>query len=122
MAWDLGTNQNLTDPSALQLADGSWLMAISDGQTTRLARSSTGLSFTQYATVTSGGVPELAPTSDGRVRLYVCSGGILSYVSADAGSSWTREGTVVPSNTLGRTISCDPSYVPAAGLFIFKTA
>lgn len=120
-AWTLGSGATQTDPSLLQLTDGSWLMAISSGQQTWLGRSSSGLSFTQFATMTGGGVPELAATADGRVRLYVCSAGIVSYVSSDAGTTWTREATVVPQGTLGRQILCDPSFVPGAGLFIFKT-
>jgi len=103
------------------LQDGSWLMAISDGQTTRLGRSSSGLAFTEYTRVTAGGVPELGLTLDGRPRLYVCAGGIVSYVSSDNGTSWTFEATVVRPGALGRMIACDPSWVPGANLFVFKT-
>jgi hypothetical protein len=120
-AWDLGEGSSMTDPSLLQLRDGSWLMAISDGQTTRIGRSSSGLTFSEYTRVTAGGVPELGLTLDGRPRLYVCAGGIASYVSADNGTSWTFEATVVPPRALGRTIACDPSWVPGANLFVFKT-
>ena len=111
-----------TDPSMVQLSDGTWLLAGSNGQSTILARSMDGLTFTQYNSVDYGGVPEVAPTTDGRVRLYVCSNGIESYVSADSGSTWTKEGTVVPPDTLGHMTVCDPSYVVGANLFVFKTA
>lgn len=110
-----------TDPSIVQLRDGSWLMAISRGQQTLMARSADGLSFSTYATLTYGGVPEVALTSDGRVRLYVCAQGIESYVSTDSGLTWEREGRVVPPGTLGKRIVCDPSYVAGTDLFIFKT-
>lgn len=120
-AWDLGTGATQTDPSLLQLRDGSWLMAISDGQSTRLGRSATGLSFTEYTRVTAGGVPELGLTADGRPRLYVCESGISSYISSDNGTTWAREATVVRGGSLGRMIICDPSWVPGANLFVFKT-
>ncbi len=110
-----------TDPSMVQLQDGTWLLAGSSGQSTILARSMDGLTFSQYGSVSYGGVPEVALTNDGRVRLYVCANGIESYVSGDSGSTWTREGTVVPPGTLGMTV-CDPSYVAGANLFVFKTA
>lgn len=123
VAMRLGAGSDLTDPSVVQLPSGSWLMALSQGQNTILARSSDGLSFTQSATVTFGGIPELALTSDSRVRLYVCrNGNIDSHVSPDLGATWTAESTVVRSGTLGRTTICDPSYVPGTTTFIFKTA
>jgi hypothetical protein len=110
-----------TDPSLARLADGTWLMAASQGQKTALARSSDGLSFESYATVTYGGVPEVTALADGRVRLYVCTGGIESYVSTDKGTTWTREGTVV-RGTPQKRLACDPSVVSGAGLFVYKWA
>lgn len=115
-------DSSTTDPSMTRLADGTWLMAMSRGQTTVMSRSSDGLTFQPYDTLTFGGVPEVATLADGRVRLYVCSDGIVSYGSRDQGRSWTREATVVPRNTLGRRIICDPSWVTGAEWFIFKTA
>jgi hypothetical protein len=120
-AWDLGSNSSITDPSLLRLSNGTWLMAVSDGQSTRLGRSTNGLSFTEYGRVSSGGVPELGLAADGRPRLYVCEAGITSYTSTDQGTTWTRERVVIPAGTLGRMIVCDPSWAPAANLFIFKT-
>jgi hypothetical protein len=117
----LPENDVVTDPSLLRL-DGSWLMALSRGQQTILARSADGLAFSTYDTVSYGGVPELAAASAGRVRLYVCARGIESYLSADSGRSWSRETTVVPPGTLGRALVCDPSFVDAGSLFVFKTA
>lgn len=112
-----------TDPSVVQLRDGSWLMAVSRGQQTIMARAQDGLAFEAYDTLRVGGVPELASLGDGRVRLYVCAPpGIESYLSPDAGRSWQREALVVPTGTGGRRIVCDPSFVAGAGLFIYKTA
>jgi hypothetical protein len=111
-----------TDPSLAPLAGGAWLMAVSRGQQTLLARSADGLRFTLEATLTIGGVPELAVLSDGRLRLYVCARGIESHVSADAGRTWRAEGTVVPPGTLGKRIVCDPSRVAGTDVFLFKTA
>ena len=121
-AYDIPSGDMITDPSITRLSDGSWLMAMSRGQQTVMARSGDGLGFNVYDTLTFGGVPEVTALPDGRVRLYVCGAGIVSYLSTDAGRSWTREGTVVPNGTLGARIICDPSWVPDAGLFIFKIA
>jgi hypothetical protein len=121
-ALPLSSSETLTDPSLAPLGDGSWLMAISNGQRTLLARSSDGLRFERGETLAYGGVPELARTSDGGLRLYVCAAGIESYLSRDSGRSWTREGVVVASGTGGKRIICDPSLVAGAGLFVYKTA
>ena len=117
--WTSG--ETFTDPSVVPLADGTWLMAISLGQQTVLARSANGTTFTRDATLTFGGVPELAIAPDGAVRLYVCSGPIVAYRSTDQGRTWTRERTVVTSPFNGHNIVCDPSLVAGAGLFVFKT-
>jgi hypothetical protein len=111
-----------TDPSLARLGDGTWLMALSRGQQTVMARSADGLRFESYSTLGFGGVPEVASLEDGRVRLYVCAGGIESYLSADAGRSWSREATVVAPGTGGKRIVCDPSLVAGAGVFLYKTA
>lgn len=121
-ALTLAATDMATDPSLARLADGSWLMAVSRGQQTMLARSAAGISFTPGEILPYGGVPEVASLPDGRVRLYVCAGGIESYVSADLGATWSREAVVVPPGTLGKRIVCDPSWVAGASLFIFKTA
>jgi hypothetical protein len=113
---------NFTDPSIAPLPDGSWLMALSMGQQTVLARSSDGYAFAVYDTVSVGGVPEVSTLADGRVRMYVCRDGIESYVSTDRGVTWTREATVVPPGTMRKRILCDPSMVAGADIFVFKTA
>lgn len=112
----------MTDPTLAQLPDRSWLMGISLGGWTVLARSGDGLAFSIHDTLTVGGVPELSRLADGRVRLYVCRNGIESYLSADRGTTWTREATVVAAGTGGKRIICDPSMVEGAGMFVYKTA
>ena len=114
--------ENFTDPSLAPLPAGSWLMALSMGQQTVLARSSDGYAFAVYDTVNVGGVPEVSTLADGRVRMYVCRNGIESYLSGDRGVTWTREATVVPPGTMGKRILCDPSMVRGASIFVFKTA
>lgn len=83
----------VTDPSAIRLSDGRWLMALSQGQRTLLAASGDGVSFALTGVVVDlGGVPELATLPDGRIRLFVTGrGGIQSLVSADGGATWTEE-------------------------------
>lgn len=116
------TGQTETDPSVAQLPDGSWLMAVSRGTSTMLARSSDGLTFAEYSQVSYGGVPELARLSDGRMRLYVCStGGLAAYASSDRGGSWASDGTVSGATIPGRPGVCDPSALLSRNLFIFKT-
>ena len=78
---------NFTHPSLVELDDGTWLMAISMGQQTVLARSGDGYSFAVSDTVDFGGVPEVAGPSGGRVRMYVCRSGIEAYVSGDRGAA-----------------------------------
>lgn len=114
------TDEATTDPSVARLSDGSWLMAISQGQRTVLARADDGLNFVQYDTVDFGGVPEVAGLPDGRARLYVCKQGISSYISSDGGATWNPESSNVAPN-LGKAIVCDPSWVPSADVFFYKT-
>lgn len=110
-----------TDPSMVRLRSGNWLMAMSRGQTTVLARSADGAIFTVGETLSFGGVPELATTGDGRVRLYVCANGIESHVSANDGATWLREATVVAPGGSARIV-CDPSMVAETDVFLYKTA
>lgn len=111
------------DPTVVQLRDGSWLMAFSreNHSGVGFARSTDGLTFTQFSTATYGVVPELALTTDGRARLYVCTGGVESYTFSDAGVTWTREGTIIMPSAVGRAIVCDPTYLASDGIFVFKT-
>jgi hypothetical protein len=118
----LSATDTITDPSLASLDDGSWLMAVSRGTQTLLARAPDGLRFSLFDTLSYGGVPEIAAMGRDGVRLYVCAGGIESHVSTNGGNGWQREATVVAPGTLGSRIVCDPSWVPAAGLFVFKTA
>lgn len=92
-------------------------MAAAAPSGTVLARSADGLSFVAGEPLTFSGVSELAALADGRVRLYVCAPGIQSYVSADRGSTWAHEGTVLDPGGL----ACDPSRMQGADLFVFKT-
>lgn len=120
LAVDLRGRGTITDPSVVRLRDGSWLMALSEGQTSWLARSGDGLSFTLGERLTYGGVPELALLDDGTVRLYVCAGGIVAYRSPD-GTTWQREQVVVSRGPNGSGLVCDPSRVAGTDLFVFKT-
>jgi hypothetical protein len=121
-AFSYPATELLTDPSLARLPDGSWRMAISWGPRTIMAQSADGRTFTRYDTLDYGGVPEIGVTAAGALRLYVCKAGIVAYTSSDGGHAWTFEATVVPPGTLGANILCDPSWVPGADLFIFKTA
>ena len=117
----LAATEQETDPSVVRLGRGRWLLAISRGPETVLARSAGGKRFTRFATVPYGGVPELASLGGGRVRLYVCADGIVSYVSGDRGVTWVYEATVVAPPPGGGVV-CDPSRVPGTDVFLYKTA
>lgn len=111
------TGETWTDPSLARLRSGRWLMAISAGTNTVLARSTDGLAFVAGERLAFGGVPEVSALEDGRLRLYVCARGIVSYVSADEGASWTYEAAVIE----GSGLTCDPSRVAGTDLFVYKT-
>jgi hypothetical protein len=115
-------DETTTDPSLAAVGDGTWLLAVSRGQTTVIARSRDGLSFEAGETLAFGGVPELHRLPDGRLRLYVCARGIESHLSSDGGRSWQREGTVVAPGATADRIVCDPSRVAGTDLFLYKTA
>ncbi len=82
----------VTDPSVVQLPDGTWLMALAyapdnEGKTI-LATSTDGTEFT----LTGGeidvqGIPELGVMTDGSVRLYLSK----SLISTDGGDTWQEE-------------------------------
>ena len=120
LAVDLRGLGTVTDPSVVRLGDGTWLMALSAGQQTMIARSVDGLAFTTGERLTYGGVPEVAIAPDGAVRLYVCAQGIVAYRSTDT-FTWTREQTVVTRGPNGSMLVCDPSLVGGTGTFVFKT-
>jgi len=120
-ALSLPEASNLTDPSVVPLGDGSWLMALSHGSQTRLARSSDGWSFTlDEGELNVGGVPELS-VADGQLRLYTCqAGNIVSLTSSDA-EDFVSEGTVVNAGDVGSPSVCDPSRIEGTDRFVFKT-
>lgn len=86
----------VTDPSLVQLQDGSWLMAISSpsGPSATLYASQDGLNFTSKGVTLFAFSPDLQVLPDGRVRIYYAdgaAGGIGSRISADGGQTWTLE-------------------------------
>ncbi|HHJ52443.1 MAG TPA: exo-alpha-sialidase [Caldithrix abyssi] len=107
--------QGVTDPSLIQLPDGSWLLAMVRGTETLLAASEDGASFSLTGvTVKEVGIPELGLLPDGRVVLYLSK----IFVSTDKGQTWQPvKDAVVPGN------GADPSLLamPAGGYaFSFK--
>ncbi len=114
------TDATSTDPSIVQLANGDWLMAVSQGQNTVLAKSADGLRYEVYATAGYGGVPEINVLPGGWLRLYVCAaGGLGTYISKDNGATWQYE-TAIANPIAGSKLFCDPSVVTGTDLFVFK--
>jgi hypothetical protein len=116
-----GAATQLTDPSMVRLADGRWLMALSEGNRTAIARSADGYTFARDTSFAIGGVPELAIVSETGLRVYTCGNGIVSFQSSNNGRTWQNEGSVVQSPFNSKPLVCDPSLVPGADLFVFKT-
>lgn len=85
-----------TDPSAVQLTDGSWLLAVPRGEKgTDIYRSADGAQFDLLAQVSEArGMPDLVILPDGQVRLYVGGGEFAAFVSNDGGKTWTQESGV----------------------------
>ena len=103
--------ERVTDPSVVQLANGRWLMALSQGGRTLLADSDDGYDFELTGVVVElGGVPELAVLADGNVRLYVSMRGIKSVVSGDEGQTWAVEPGTRLSSSQGEILA-DPSLI-----------
>jgi hypothetical protein len=86
----------VTDPSVVQLKNGSWLMAISNpaAANASLYTSQNGVQFTANGVTLSAFSPDLQVLADGRVRIFYAdgpSGGIGSRISSDGGQTWTSE-------------------------------
>jgi len=120
LAMQFTNPETVTDPSVVRLSNGVWLMAASRGNSSLLARSADGATFSSETAIGLGGVPELAAVDSARVRIYVCGAGITAHVSMDEGRTWTREATVVAPGTFGARTLCDPSFVAGAGRFVYK--
>lgn len=102
--------EEATDPSVVQLNDGTWLMAISQGSQTLFAASTLGLEYQLTGAVVEGGVPELALLDDGSLRCFVTGNGIESHRSTDNGATWTKESGTRLSGPTGQ-VTADPSLI-----------
>ena len=106
--------EDVTDPSAVRLPDGSWLLALPQKRETLVLRSADGFNFDPAGIVrlSPGGIPELAALPDGRVRLfYATGGGIGSYISSDNGQTWQAESGLRINKPVGEEIAADPSLL-----------
>lgn len=99
-----------TDPTAVRLDDGTWLLAVARGQANEVivARSADGAVFEVVNTLTGAGIPELSLTPGG-VRLFFNGlNGIISAHSTDLGGTWDLE----PGFRLStRSLAADPSVI-----------
>jgi hypothetical protein len=114
----------VTDPSLVQLKDGSWLLAVSNpsAASATLYASQDGLNFTAKGVTLATFSPDLQVLPDGRVRIHYAdgpAGGIASKISADGGQTWTNEAGVRKSGA-----GFDPSVFQLADgswRMLFKT-
>lgn len=102
---------NATDPTAVQLGDGSWLMAMAGPQQVFLASSSDGKSFSLTTKEFGSGIPELHRFKDGTIRLYVTGlSGLIIYKSSD-GKEWVEEKkTTLPGADPSMLLNPDGTY------------
>ncbi len=105
----------VTDPSLLQLPDGSWLLAMTRPSGSLLAASLDGQHFELLDVVfEEPGIPELALLSDGRIALYLGQ----VHISNDGGQTWTADRSVqVPGGGADPSMTSlpDGSYI-----FVYK--
>ncbi|MFQ5681464.1 MAG: hypothetical protein ACE5GG_05400 [Candidatus Omnitrophota bacterium] len=105
--------EGITDPEVVRVGE-EWLMFLSRGPETLLARSGDGLEFTSDRgfRCRRGGVPGALSLSDGRVRLFLSAGGGIVSLSFDPGqgsASWADEGLRLQPRP--GSIVADPSPV-----------
>lgn len=93
----LETQGGGTDPSAVQLADGSWLMSLTLDDKVVLASSPDAKAFTLTGVEFEPAITELATFDQGQtVRIYLATTqGLKVKVSSDRGKTWTDETTVM---------------------------
>jgi len=97
-----------TDPTCVELDDGSWLLALAHKSKTLLATSEDGQTYTLSNTELPHGIPELHHFDDGSVRLYLAGkDGMKIWLSTDNGDTWTDEGNASLNGA-------DPSLVKQA--------
>jgi hypothetical protein len=95
-----------TDPTAVRLASGRWLLAVVANDRVVLSSSEDGENFEFSEQEFPQGIPELASFPDeGLVRLYIGGRDRQVWQSDDEGISWTRDAE-------GMMPGPDPSVVP----------
>ncbi|KAA3662375.1 MAG: exo-alpha-sialidase [Chloroflexi bacterium] len=107
--------ENVTDPSVVQLPNGSWLMALARRSGVLLASSADGNQFSLMdVSLPPEGIPELALLPDGRLVLFLRQ----IHISSDGGLTWEVQSEKrVPGN------GADPSMTefPGGGYaFVWK--
>jgi hypothetical protein len=109
----LFTRAQATDPTAIQLKDGSWLVAWPEHPSIHFMSSEDGLSWVKTETTLEfppgAGIPELALLDNGELRLLIGGSEIHSYRSSDNGISWTKE--TVTRNVHSHSKENHPSLV-----------
>lgn len=83
--------KNPTDPTVAMLKDGSFLLAVPQGEKLQinLYTSKTGYNFTKLKTI-SGGIPELSIRSDGTINLSYQEKDMVLQTSVDGGKTWVK--------------------------------
>ena len=83
--------KNPTDPTVAMLKDGSFLLAVPQGEKSQinLYTSKTGYNFKKLKTI-SGGIPELSVRSDGTINLTYQEKDMVLQTSVDGGKTWVK--------------------------------
>lgn len=81
--------KNPSDPTVAMLKDGSFLLAVPQGERMQITlyTSKTGYNFKKLKTI-SGGIPELSIRSDGAVNLTYQEKDMVLKTSVDGGKTW----------------------------------
>jgi hypothetical protein len=99
--------ENATDPSAIQLKDGSWLVAWPEHPSIHFMSSSDGLEWTKLETTVEfpngAGIPEIMLLENGDIRLVVGGKSLYSYRSSDNGITWNEEALEVEASSHSQT-------------------
>lgn len=119
--------ERITDPEVIRVGD-EWLMFVSEGSQTHLARSDDGLAFERDRdfSLRLGGVPGAVALPDGRVRIFACGReGIMTALWDPRRDDPPREerGGVIERGSY--RIVADPAVIPLSGggyAMIFKRA
>jgi hypothetical protein len=104
------SKSSITDPEVIHFND-QWIMYYSEGETSGIATSTDGLTFTDVGSWDGGGVPGAYVEGGSLVRIYGCQNGVINANISNDGISFADAGATSSVLSSTGTIVCDPSPV-----------